>query len=116
SLPGRQVDPWIGFGAGWRGNWVNRPEGRDSRHGLDFIRLQVGLDLPVTRGVSISPFIGAAANVLLTQQLARQSSFSNVSNPDVNFFFNAGVTGRWDLFGRAYSSVLTALWAVHGEL
>jgi len=96
-LPGESLDPWIG--AGWRGYWVNRPEGRDSRHGLDVARLQIGLDVPVAQGVTISPFVGAAATVFLTQQLAQESSFSDIQERKVNVFLNAGVLGRFDLLG-----------------
>jgi hypothetical protein len=100
-LPGEEFDPWIGLGAGWRGYFVNRPEGRDVRHGLDVARLQIGVDIPVATGVAIAPFVGATASLFLTQQLAQDTSFSNISNPNVNLFFNAGVMGRFDLFGRA---------------
>jgi hypothetical protein len=34
-LPGENIDPWIGLGAGWRGYFVNRPGGRDARHGIE---------------------------------------------------------------------------------
>jgi hypothetical protein len=98
-LPGEGFDPWIGLGAGWRGYFVNRPVGSDIRHGIDVARLQVGLDIPVTKGVAISPFAGATAALLLTQKLAQDTSFSNISNPNVNLFLNAGVMGRFDLFG-----------------
>jgi hypothetical protein len=100
-LPNKSFDPWIGVGTGWRGYWVNRPEGRDSRHGLDLGRLQVGVDVPVASGVAISPFVGATATLFLTQQLADESSFSNISSPNVNMFFTAGVMGRFDVFGSA---------------
>ncbi len=100
-LPGESFDPWIGLGAGWRGYWVNRSEGRDSRHGIDFARLQVGVDVPVTTGVTLSPFAGATATLLLTQQLAQESSFSNIPNPNVNVFFNAGLMGRFDVLGTS---------------
>jgi len=98
-LPGNDLDPWIGLGAGWRGYWVNRPEGRDARHGVDLARLQIGVDIPVVTGVSISPFAGATASLFLTQQLAQETSFSNISSPNVNVFFTAGVMGRFDVLG-----------------
>jgi hypothetical protein len=48
-LPGTQFDPWVGLGAGWRGYWVNHDGSRDSRHGIDFARVQVGVDVPLTK-------------------------------------------------------------------
>jgi hypothetical protein len=98
-LPGESLDPWIGLGAGWRGYFINRPEGRESRHGIDVARLQVGLDIPVISGVTVSPFIGATATVFLTQQLPRETEFHNIQNPNANVFFNAGVMGHFDVFG-----------------
>ncbi len=100
-LPGESFDPWVGLGAGWRGYWVNRPEGRDSRHGLDLARLQVGVDVPVASGIAVSPFIGASATLFLTQQLAQESSFSDIQGRKVNVFLNAGVMGRFDLLGSS---------------
>jgi hypothetical protein len=100
-LPGESLDPWIGLGGGWRGYWVNRPEGRDSRHGIDLARVQVGVDIPVTPGVSVSPFVGAAATLFLTQQLAQETSFSDIQDRKVNVFFNAGLMGRFDLLGSS---------------
>lgn len=98
-LPGENLDPWIGIGTGWRGYWVNRPQGRDSRHGLDLARAQIGVDIPVTSGVAISPFVGATATLFLTQQLAGDTSFSDIQDRKVNVFFNAGLLGRFDLLG-----------------
>jgi hypothetical protein len=108
-LPGESFDPWIGVGTGWRGYWVNRPQGRDSRHGLDLARLQVGVDVPVTKGVTVSPFVGATASLFLTQQLAQESSFSDIQDRKVNFFLNAGVLGRFDLLGSSSPSKATDL-------
>lgn len=98
-LPGEGIDPWIGLGAGWRGYFTRRPVGTDARDGIDFARLQVGVDFPVTNGFTIAPYVGATATIFLTQELAQQTSFSNISNPKVNVFFNAGFMGRFDLLG-----------------
>jgi hypothetical protein len=53
----------------------------------------------VVNTVAISPFAGATATMFLTQQLAQETSFSNISSPNVNVFFSAGVMGRFDLLG-----------------
>lgn len=98
-LPGESFDPWVSVGTGWRAYFVNRPEGRDARHGLEFARLQVGVDVPVQPGITISPYIGASATVFLTQELAQDTSFSDIQNRKVNVFLNAGVMGRFDVLG-----------------
>jgi len=96
-LPGTSLDPWVGLGAGWRGYFVNRPTGTDARHGIDFARVQVGVDVPVTSNVAISPFVGAATTIFLTQQLANETSFSTIQDRQVGVFINAGVMGRFDI-------------------
>ncbi len=88
--------------AGVQGNyhfWVNRPEGRDSRHGIDLARVQVGVDVPVAAGITISPFVGATATLFLTQQLASEASFSDIQDRNVTVFLNAGLLGRFDVLG-----------------
>ena len=98
-LPGESLDPWVGVGSGWRGYWVNHPEGRDSRHGIDLARVQVGVDVPVAAGITISPFVGATATLFLIDQLASETSFSDIQGRKVNVFFNAGLLGRFDVLG-----------------
>jgi hypothetical protein len=100
-LPGERMDPWVALGAGWRGYWVNRPEGRDSRQGLDLARVQVGVDFPVANGITIAPFVGATGTLFLSQQLAQESSYSDIQDRKLSFFLNGGVMGRFDLFGSS---------------
>jgi hypothetical protein len=97
--PEEQWDPWIGLGVGWRGHWIDKPAGTDSRHGLDLARLQVGVDYRVSPAFSIAPYVGASASMFLAQELAQQTSFSNVHDPNVNLFFFGGVMGRFDILG-----------------
>ena len=98
-LPDQQWDPWIGLGAGWRGHWVSKTVGTDTRHGLDLARLQVGVDYRVSPEFSISPYVGASATLFLAQELAQQTAFSNVHDPNVNLFFFGGLMGRFDILG-----------------
>ncbi len=99
-LPEEQWDPWVGLGFGWRGHWIDKPVGTDARHGLDLARLQVGVDYRVSPEFSIAPYVGASASLFLAQELAQQTSFSNVHDPNVNLFFFGGVMGRFDILGR----------------
>ncbi len=78
---------------------MNRPEGRDSRHGIDLARVQVGVDVPVAAGITISPFVGATATLFLIQQLSSETSFSDIQGRKVNVFLNAGLLGRFDVLG-----------------
>jgi hypothetical protein len=49
---------------------------------------------------SIAPYVGASASLFLAQELAQQTSFSNVHDPNVNLFFFGGVMGRFDILGN----------------
>jgi len=98
-LPGESSDPWVTLGTGWRAYFINRPEGRDARHGLEFARLQLGVDFAVQPGITISPYIGASTTVFLTQELAQETSFSDIQHRKVNVFLDAGVMGRFDVLG-----------------
>jgi hypothetical protein len=98
-LPGGEWDPWVGLGAGWRGHWISKPGSTDSRHGLDLARLQVGVDYRVSPQFAVSPYVGASATMFLTQSIQQQSGFSNVSDPNVSFFFAGGLMGRFDILG-----------------
>jgi hypothetical protein len=107
-LPGNAWDPWVGLGTGWRGHWISKPGATDSRHGLDLARLQVGVDYRVSPDFSVSPYLGASATMFLTQSLNQQSGFSNVHDPDVNFFFSGGLMGRFDILGSRSEGIRVA--------
>jgi outer membrane protein W len=107
-LPGDGLDPWVGLGAGWRGHWVSKPSGVDSRHGIDFARLTVGVDYKVSSEFSIAPYIGASGTVFLTQQLSQANAFSNIDSPSANVFIYGGIMGRFDLFGRGGPTVVAS--------
>ena len=55
------------------------------------------MDYRVNSQFSIAPYVGASATVFLSQKLAQQSSFNNISDPNVNFFFAGGFLGRFDI-------------------
>jgi len=108
-LPDQEWDPWVGLGAGWRGQWVSKSAGTDIRHGIELARVQVGLDYRVSPEFSVSPYLGASASMFLTQELAQQTSWSNVSDPNVNFFFMGGIMGRFDIIGSKSQDTRVAL-------
>jgi outer membrane protein W len=107
-LPTSQWDPWIGLGSGWRGHWVNNSGATDSRHGWDIAKLTAGVDYRVAPEFAISPYVGAGLTTFLTQELAGQTTFSNINSPNVNVWLFGGVQGRFDLFGSDGPSVRLA--------
>jgi hypothetical protein len=99
--PDQQLDPWVSLGSGWRGYWVSADQGTTTLHGLELAKLQVGLDYRLTQGVAISPVLGADLSTFLTEKVAGANAYQNVSNPNVNAFFFAGVQGRFDIPTRS---------------
>ena len=64
-----QVMPWIGLGAGWRGIWIDRDVGgKDSRHGIDLVRLTAGVDYRLN---SQFPFLLTSASA--SRRFSRRS-------------------------------------------
>lgn len=98
-LPGKPVDPWIALGGGYRVYWVAQLEGTDYRHGLDIVRIQLGVDTPLTKQIAISAFFGGALSLFLTRQGPLENSYSSISSPQITAFFNAGLMARFDFFG-----------------
>jgi hypothetical protein len=97
-LPARnEVDPWISLGTGWRGHWIHADHGDTSMHGLELVKLQVGVDYRVAPAVSIGPVVGADASLFLTESTPTSNGFANISSPNVNTFVFAGILGRFDI-------------------
>jgi outer membrane protein W len=58
-LPFSRFDPWVGFGAGWRGYWmVDDAAGTSALQGVDLVRAQVGVDCHITQSFVITPTFG----------------------------------------------------------
>jgi hypothetical protein len=109
-LPGRsRVDPWVSLGSGWLGYWTNNdagsaagtaagaPLGNTSSQGVEWARLQIGVDYRIDQAVAISPVIGADLATFFTQSTPTSSGYQNISSPTVNTFLFAGLQGRFDI-------------------
>jgi hypothetical protein len=95
---GRELDPWISLGTGWRGYWIHTDSAGDtSLQGLEIAKLQVGLDYRVDRAVSLGPVVGVDMSTFLSQSTPASNGFSNISSPNVNTFLFAGLMGRFDV-------------------
>lgn len=95
---GTRYTPWIGLGSGWRGYWPSRTGTQSAYMGLDIARLQVGIDVPLTPAVGISPMLGVTLSTLLSQENA--AGWSNVASPTVSTSVIAGVVVRFDFLGH----------------
>jgi hypothetical protein len=100
-LPAETIDPWIGLSTGWRGLWLTPSEGKNtSLQGFELARLQVGVDYRVTPEVAIAPVVGASLSMFVSQDAPGQSGYEDISDPQANVFFFAGLMGRFDLLGQ----------------
>lgn len=61
-LPGKQVNPWCGFGFGYEvlslSESVTGDEVKASFRGIELAHLQAGLDFRATAAIGIGPFVG----------------------------------------------------------
>jgi hypothetical protein len=100
-LPFARLDPWIGLGGGWRGNWVDDSDAPTaSLQGLDLARLQIGADYHFSRSFVLGPAIGASVTEFISQKEPLQSSFRSVTDPRPVTFLFIGTTARFDLGGK----------------
>jgi hypothetical protein len=100
--PMKRWDPWIGVGAGYRGIFSSPQDGPvDSRHGIQFARVRLGIDARVSRSVAIGPVVGMDATMFTSVHTAGQSGSSGIDSSELTVtpFFFAGLAGRFDVGG-----------------
>lgn len=98
SRQARSLDPWISAGAGWRGLWL-APNGAaaSSVHGIELVRVQLGVDYRITPGLAITPVVGASASMFLVESDAMASGFTAVHDHRLNLYGFTGLLGRFDI-------------------
>jgi hypothetical protein len=96
----RSIAPWISAGAGWRGLWLS-PSGAasTSAHGVELLRVQLGVDYRITPAIAITPVIGASASMFLVEDVAMPGELSAVQDKQLNLYGFTGLLGRFDLGG-----------------
>jgi hypothetical protein len=65
--------------------------------GVEWAKLQIGVDYRIDQAVAISPVVGADLTTFFTQSTPTSNGFTNTTNPTVNTFVFAGVQGRFDI-------------------
>ena len=103
ASPGR---PWLGLGTGWHGYWLAQDTGRTTYQGLDLVRLQAGVDVPVTPSLSVEPMLGVTLSTFLSQKASAAAAYVDVKSSGVSVFVFTGVLARFDLFGHAANEPL----------
>jgi hypothetical protein len=103
--PFRRVHPWLGVGAGWRGYWES---GHDSMtrslQGADLLRMQLGTEVRLSPGFSLSPLLSVSLAEYFAQKQPGADNFHAVDSPRSNVFLFAGALGRFDIGGSRKSS------------
>jgi hypothetical protein len=93
----RSIDPWISLGAGWRGLWLSPKDATaSSAHGVELLRVQLGVDYRLSPSLAITPVIGASASIFLVEggDLAERMS---IDDKALNLYGFTGLLGRFDL-------------------
>jgi hypothetical protein len=100
SRESRSIDPWISAGAGWRGLWLSPAFAPAvSVHGLELLRIQLGIDYRFTPWFAISPVIGVSASLFLVEGAATATERMTLHDNRLNLYGFTGVLGRFDLGG-----------------
>lgn len=96
----RSTDPWIGLSSGWRGLWSSPDSGKTSGfQGWEIARFTAGIDYRVTRAVAMGPFLGFSVNTFFTESTPDTDGYRTIDSPRPDFFFFAGLGGRFDIGG-----------------
>jgi hypothetical protein len=96
--PNRSIDPWLSFGAGWRGLWLTPEQGRNTfLTGVDVARLQLGCDLRVTPTVAISSITGVSMTTYLGQYNHMTDELDEIDDKELSVTIFSGILGRFDI-------------------
>lgn len=96
----RSLDPWISLGAGWRELRLSpRDMPASTVHGVELVRLQLGLDYRFSRRLAVSPVIGGSVAMFLAENIATMEGFTSIHGNRVNVYGFTGVLGRFDVGG-----------------
>jgi len=95
----RSIDPWISVGAGWRGLWLSpKDAASSSAHGVELLRVQLGVDYRISPSVAVTPVVGVSASVFLVEHGA-MPELSSIADKKLNLYGFTGLLGRFDLGG-----------------
>jgi hypothetical protein len=94
----RALDPWISVGTGWRGLWITPADGHASAlHGVELLRVQLGIDYRFTERFAISPVIGVSSAAFMAERTAMTPGLAAVRDNRLNLYWFTGLSGRFDL-------------------
>jgi len=109
GMPFQRVDPWVSVGGGYRMLWLV-PEGPNNNqmlHGFEIGKLQVGMDMRVSKDVALGPVIGGDVNMFIWKNAEGPSGNREIVDKRLNAFVFAGIQGRFDAGGLRETELKT---------
>ncbi len=99
-MPASSMDPWLSLGAGWRGLWLGNETATERElQGVDFARLQAGVDFRLTPDIAVSPYLGFNLGQYIAQGTEMSDGYERIESRKLNATFTGGVMARFDMFG-----------------
>jgi len=99
--PYSEVDPFISVGMGYRSLWslLEGPQNDVQTHGFQLARLNVGVDMRVSKDVAVGPMIGADLTTFAWRNPIGEEPNERIRGMSVSTFLYAGLQGRFDVGG-----------------
>jgi hypothetical protein len=98
--PRHRVDPWLSLGAGWRGVWaVEKDDSYTSLQGIELAKVELGVDVRLSRWMAIAPVIGMSTTMFLSEHTPGMAGHEEIDDPTASVFFSAGIQTRFATFG-----------------
>lgn len=101
------LDPFVQIGAGYRMLWT-LPPGKNNdvlTHGFQLAKLNLGLDVRVSKDVAIGPMVGADLNLFLWTNPEGPSGNRKIQDTSISTYIYAGLQGRFDIGGTREAKI-----------
>jgi hypothetical protein len=104
-MPRNRIDPWVLAGVGYRQLWLvgDTPATDAVWHGIEWGRINAGVDLRATEDIAFGPVIGVDLTEFIVRNPKGDAGPEEISNKRVNPYLFAGIQARFDLFGARES-------------
>jgi hypothetical protein len=105
--PYERVDPFLSLGSGYRLLWSmpGGPANDVLTHGFQLARLNLGLDVRVSKDIAIGPMAGADLNMFVWRNAEGPAGNAEIGDRRVNTFVYGGLQGRFDVGGTREAQI-----------
>lgn len=101
------LDPFVQIGAGYRMLWT-LPPGKNNdvlTHGFQLAKLNLGLDVRVSKDVALGPMVGADLNLFLWTNPEGSVGNRKIEDTSISTYIYAGLQGRFDIGGTREAKI-----------